>query len=309
MSGAEIRIEGQPVFVFGDTGRDHLYLVLVDEDGSETVLRGYPSGAFGTGTVIFEHSVPMADSLDYRPLEDRALTGSRVLDLDGRAPDDVWAVMAEHARWLEDASIGYTPFLSNSNSAIASLMHVVGLDIESTLPDQPGRTDSYIGTGSILDSVGFRLTGTDAADLLFGGRMGDSHAAGAGDDTIGGQGGPDTLEGGAGSDFLNGGWGHDSLSGGPGADRFFHAGHPGHGSDWIDDFDFAEGDRLVFGGAAEADQFQVNFALSPGRGSDAVDEAFVIWRPTGQILFAVPDGAIQEELILVIAGSEVDLFY
>ena len=107
VSGTEIRIEGQPVFLFGDTGYDHLYFVRVDTDGSETVLRGYPSGALGTGDVIFEYSVPIAESADYRPLEDRDLVGSTVLDLGGRSVDAVWHLMNQHARVLEDAQITY----------------------------------------------------------------------------------------------------------------------------------------------------------------------------------------------------------
>ncbi|WP_299565737.1 hypothetical protein [uncultured Sulfitobacter sp.] len=307
VSGTEIRIEGQPVFLFGDTGYDHLYFVRVDTDGSETVLRGYPSGALGTGDVIFEYSVPIAESADYRPLEDRDLVGSTVLDLGGRSVDAVWHLMNQHARVLEDAQITYGPFLDNSNSAAASLLHVVGIDVSENLPDQRGRTDSYIGTASILDRTGFRLDGTGEDDLIFGARQGDVFAGNDGNDTISGQAGGDDLSGGAGIDFLNGGWGHDNLTGGAGADRFYHAGHAGHGSDWIADFSSEQSDVLLVGTTADASRFQVNFTTTEGRGDNAIEEAFVIWRPTGTILFALSDGGELDEIWLRSENGNFDL--
>jgi hypothetical protein len=51
-------------------------------------------------------------------------------------------------------------------------------------------------------------------------------------------------------------------------------------------------------------QFQVNFAQTQGAGAAGVDEAFVIYRPTGQILWALVDGAAQTS-IEVQAGSQV----
>ena len=62
----------------------------------------------------------------------------------------------------------------------------------------------------------------------------------------------DLVFGGDGDDFVNGGFGSDRVNGGDGADRFYHVGVAGHGSDWVQDFESAEGDRLVYGGAASA---------------------------------------------------------
>ena len=165
------------------------------------------------------------------------------------------------------------------------------------------------------------LTGTpfDDDDIWFPaliGTEGDDKIFGA--DTLIGNGGADVLNGGAlsdvlfgndGFDFLNGGFGHDRLNGGAGPDRFFHQGVAGHGSDWIQDYAAAEGDRLVWGGAASAteSQFQVNIAHTEGAGSAAVDEAFVIWRPPGQILWALVDGAGQNDIRLQIGGEVFDL--
>jgi Ca2+-binding RTX toxin-like protein len=118
----------------------------------------------------------------------------------------------------------------------------------------------------------------------------------------------DLIFGGDGLDFVNGGFGSDRVNGGDGADRFFHVGVEGHGSDWIQDFSDAEGDRLVYGGgAASRAQFQVNIANTPGAGEAGTDEAFVIYRPTGQILWALVDGAGQGSIDLQIGGQVIDL--
>jgi len=112
---------------------------------------------------------------------------------------------------------------------------------------------------------------------------------------------------------VNGGFGFDRVNGGEGADKFFHAGSAGHGSDWIQDYSAAEGDALLFGRRdATADQFQINYAHTSSAdgeraGDGDVEEAFVIYRPTGQIIWALVDGAGQEEINLQIASSS-DLF-
>jgi Ca2+-binding RTX toxin-like protein len=305
--GSEIRIEGKPVIFFGDTGSDHLYLVFVAPDGTEQVLRGGPSGVFGTGYIRMEDSVPMATSRDGRPADARDLYGSRVLDLGGRSADDVWDIMRQQARAIDAERIRFETFIENSNSAIASVLHVVGIPVAGVLPDQPGRVENYPGSGSILDRFGFSLVGGAGDDLLVGGRGGDSLSGGAGRDVLAGGAGADMLFGGPGDDFLNGGWGNDRLSGGGGADRFYHAGHPGHGSDWVLDFSAGDGDLLVFGAPATPEQFQVNFARTPGAGSDAIDEGFVIWRPTGQILWALTDAAAQDRIDLRLQTGIVDL--
>jgi serralysin len=155
-------------------------------------------------------------------------------------------------------------------------------------------------------------------DLAYGGAGNDSIEGGFGADTIYGQDGNDVLSGsafsdlifgGTGDDFLNGGFGHDRLNGGAGADRFYHLGIVNHGSDWIQDYNAAEGDVLVCGiaGASRA-QFQVNFSETTGAGTAGVDEAFVIYRPTGQVLWALVDGEAQDHINLMIGGQIYDLF-
>lgn len=109
-------------------------------------------------------------------------------------------------------------------------------------------------------------------------------------------------------DFVNGGFGHDRVNGGANADQFYHLGIFDHGSDWIQDFDGYDGDVLVFGGTtATAADFQVNFTETATAGAAGVEEAFVIYRPTGQILWALVDGAAQDGIGIVISGTEYDL--
>ncbi|MEQ9694197.1 calcium-binding protein [Shimia sp. SDUM112013] len=154
-------------------------------------------------------------------------------------------------------------------------------------------------------------------DLVFGGEGDDLLIGGFGADDLRGQQGQDSLSGGAlsdalfggdGDDFLNGGFGFDRMNGGHGADRFFHLGVADHGSDWIQDYDAAAGDVLYFGNSdATAAQFQINLAETPLAGADDVSEAFVIYRPTGQIVWALVDGGAQDSINLQIGGQVFDL--
>ena len=152
------------------------------------------------------------------------------------------------------------------------------------------------------------LRGDGGNDTIVGGYGTDTVIGGDGDDALTGQTWSDAIFGGAGNDFINGGFGHDRVNGGTGADRFYHLGVEGHGSDWIQDFSNAEGDVLIYGGsAASVDDFQVNFTETASAGTVGIEEAFVIYRPTGQILWALVDGAVQDSIMINIAGSEFDL--
>ncbi|MFC3612585.1 calcium-binding protein [Lutimaribacter marinistellae] len=159
-------------------------------------------------------------------------------------------------------------------------------------------------------------------DLIYGGTGDDTLNGGFGTDFIAGQQGNDQISGGAlsdelfgndGDDFLNGGFGYDRLNGGAGADRFFHLGVVDHGSDWVQDYNADEDDVLIFGqGAAGPAQFQINYNHStlPGgdrSGDDMLQEAFIIHRPTGQILWALVDGEGQDAINLQIGGELFDL--
>jgi hypothetical protein len=57
---------------------------------------------------------------------------------------------------------------------------------------------------------------------------------------------------------------------------------------------------------ARAGQFQINTANTPNAGSTAVEEAFIIYKPTGQIMWALIDGAAQDDINLQIAQDIFD---
>ncbi|WP_052249760.1 calcium-binding protein [Tateyamaria sp. ANG-S1] len=151
------------------------------------------------------------------------------------------------------------------------------------------------------------LRGDAGNDSIAGGFGADTVIGGAGDDTLTGSAFGDLIFGSDGFDFINGGFGSDRVNGGADGDRFFHLGIADHGSDWIQDYNAAEGDVLVYGGNATRDQFQVNVTNTANAGADDVDEAFVIYRPTGQILWALVDGDGQSEINIRIGGQEFDL--
>jgi Ca2+-binding RTX toxin-like protein len=163
-----------------------------------------------------------------------------------------------------------------------------------------GDGDDFIDGGFGNDEI----NGMGGNDTLLGGFGADTVVGGDGDDVITGSAFSDLIFGNAGADFVNGGFGHDRVNGGAGGDKFFHLGILDHGSDWIQDFSHTEGDVLLFGQAgATASQFQVNLANTPDAGSAAVADAFVIYIPTGQIIWALVDGGAQTSINLQIAGS------
>ncbi|APZ53356.1 calcium-binding protein [Salipiger abyssi] len=164
------------------------------------------------------------------------------------------------------------------------------------------------GNDTLLGGYGNdSLYGMEDADLIQGGYGADTLAGQTGNDSLSGGAWGDALFGNAGDDFLNGGYGFDRLSGGAGADRFFHIGLYGHGTDWIQDYAAEDGDVLILGRAAVRSNLQINFAETAGAGTDGVAEAFVIYRPTGQILWALVDGAAQDEINVMLGGTEYDL--
>ncbi|UWQ18955.1 calcium-binding protein [Jannaschia sp. M317] len=182
---------------------------------------------------------------------------------------------------------------------------LVGGDTDSDLRDV-----IYGGDGDDNIDGGFgndELRGDAGNDNIAGGFGTDTVIGGTGDDTLTGSAFGDLIVGGDGFDFINGGFGSDRVNGGADADRFFHLGIRDHGSDWIQDYSFAEGDVLQFGGSATIDQFQVNQANTANAGAAGVDEAFVIFKPSGQILWALVDGMGNDEITLRIAGQDFDL--
>ena len=172
----------------------------------------------------------------------------------------------------------------------------------------------YGGAGNDVIDGGYGndlIYGQEGNDTLEGGWGADEVIGQDGDDVLNGGVYSDLVFGGAGRDFVNGGFGHDRINGGSGADIFYHLGIADHGSDWIQDYSAAEGDVLLFGQpGALPGQFQINYAHTTDAqgersGDDTLAEAFVIYRPTGQIIWALVDGAAQDEILLRVAGSDV----
>jgi len=152
------------------------------------------------------------------------------------------------------------------------------------------------------------LNGGNGNDIIIGGFGADTLIGNEGNDQLSGGALGDVPFGGAGNDFLNGGFGFDRLNGGADADTFYHLGVADHGSDWVQDYDALEGDVLRIGlNNATRDQFQLNRANTANAGDADVDELFVIYRPTGQIIWALVDGNGQDAINLQIGADVFDL--
>ncbi|OPF16167.1 hypothetical protein B1L04_24130 [Microcystis aeruginosa KW] len=105
-------------------------------------------------------------------------------------------------------------------------------------------------TNDRIDALGksgtYRLESGAGDDLLIGSNQRDVLKGGSGNDSLCGEGNIDKLYGEEGDDLLDGGLGLDFLYGGSGADSFVLK--SGNGSDYILDFNSAEGDKLALSG-------------------------------------------------------------
>jgi hypothetical protein len=191
---AEIRIETSPVFI----GFQHAYLVFVGDDGLEYVIRGGPSSdilPFGS-TLILEIHKPIEQSEDERPLEDRELHKSRVLDIGDRSATEVWEAMKQVANAINDAQLKYDALPpQNSNSTISSVLARVGLswtNYSYTL-----NSDENLGIQNYLNQVRYNFQASDEAhdDIFYGGENSDRIIGGKGSDQLYGSSGKDTLVG------------------------------------------------------------------------------------------------------------------
>lgn len=183
---------------------------------------------------------------------------------------------------------------------------IYGGDTAADLRDEisTGAGNDFIDAGYGNDEV----YGGSGDDIILGGFGVDRLIGQDGDDVITGSAFSDAIFGGNGDDFINGGFGSDRVNGGAGADEFYHIGLAGHGSDWIQDYTSADGDVLLFAnGDASVDDFQVNYANTDRAGDSGVAEAFVIYRETGQILWALVDGESEAEINIRIGGSTFDI--
>ncbi|WP_181389521.1 calcium-binding protein [Pseudoprimorskyibacter insulae] len=166
------------------------------------------------------------------------------------------------------------------------------------------------GAGNDLIDGGYgndELRGDAGDDSIEGGYGVDTVIGGDGNDVLTGSAWSDLIFGGNGNDFINGGFGFDRVNGGAGADKFFHTGNAGHGSDWIQDYDAAQGDVLFYGAAATKSDFLVQRATTTSAGSNTVQEVFITHKTTGVLLWALVDGDAQTSLNVQAAGQVFDL--
>lgn len=197
---------------------------------------------------------------------------------------------------------------------------LIGLDGNDTLYGGPGEDDLqaaadlrdilYGGNGDDLLYGGYgndELRGDAGDDVIFGGYGVDTLIGGEGNDSLSGGVWSDLIYGGEGDDFLNGGFGHDRLNGGAGADTFYHLGIADHGADWIQDYNAAEGDVLMYGATATASEFLVQRAFTQGAGLAGVGEVFITHKPSGVLLWALVDGDAQASLNVQIGSQIFDL--
>jgi subtilisin-like proprotein convertase family protein len=117
---------------------------------------------------------------------------------------------------------------------------------DSVIDLNPGAFASIAGVGIQISSDTWieNAYGGDGNDLLAGNESANRLAGGRGDDVVLGNAGNDRLDGGPGDDRIEGGAGNDRLVGGPGSDTFVFAG--AIADDVIEDFNAAEGDRILF---------------------------------------------------------------
>ena len=154
--------------------------------------------------------------------------------------------------WLDGEDGDDTVFGGSGNDSVR------GLNDNDLIYGEAGDDDvnGNIGQDTVYGGDGADLVrGGQGNDVVYGDAGNDAHVngnigndtvyGGAGSDAVFGGQNEDVLWGGDGNDVLSGDLGNDTLKGGAGADLFvFNA---NTGSDRIDDFNFAEGDRIHVG--------------------------------------------------------------
>jgi len=146
--------------------------------------------------------------------------------------------------------------VSVSPTATATVQGTAGSDhtviSASAVADSLADTASMTGSADI-DFIGNglanRVMGNDGDNLIFGQGGDDRLFGGRGDDVLDGGSGNDLVQAGSGNDTLNGGSGNDTMLGRHGADEFVAS----VGTNVVEDFLFAQGDRLRFDGFTDQD--------------------------------------------------------
>jgi uncharacterized protein DUF4214/hemolysin type calcium-binding protein len=209
---ASIEIAGRRVGQDISTGAGHLALILTDDQGAEFILSAYTDNTLFSGELYVEtHQqsawVPRALS------SESSIEAHRIdrvtLDLGGRSPAAVAALIDQFALAMNGQTLSYEVFDQNSNSVIGSLLDLVGIDVDDVLPNPSGVGWLGFVARDTLIEFPFSIVGTAEADVILTRGF---------DQEIFGAGGDDMLSGGAGDDRLSGGNGNDILDGGQGVD-------------------------------------------------------------------------------------------
>lgn len=279
LPGEDPALMGSLPDLTGNTGASGLWLYRFRGGGLDDLGGGGDTGGGTAGNDVLEGGV-FADRLD-------GLAGDDILR--GQIGDDT--LNGGEGRDTLDGGPGNDSLVGGLSPA----------DLRDVIFGGDG--DDFIFGGAGNDS----LSGNDGHDQIDGGIGADTLIGHGGNDTLSGSSLGDLIFGGPGDDFINGGFGFDRMNGGDGADRFFHLGVADHGSDWIQDYAAVHGDVLALGRTATRDQFQINWANTPNAGLDGFEEAFVIHRPTGQILWALVDGRTQPQIWVTSGGEMFDL--
>jgi Ca2+-binding RTX toxin-like protein len=196
---------------------------VTDESGGileERVIRGDVGSDL---TLVTQADILLSRSADARGSATPAQRHHTPLDLNGRDPEQVWALMVQHVVNIDKAGLQYGVDSfevdnggdANSNTTVASALYTVGINLASNLPRgvEPNEVPLYNRLDAMLVN-----------DRLVAGAENDIVRGGVGGDAIRGNDGNDRLYGGADGDNLNGGMGNDLLDGGIGNDRMTGSG-------------------------------------------------------------------------------------
>jgi hypothetical protein len=309
-----IAIEAKPVEFRGiDSGFLHLYLVksVTDEQGrviSEKVIRGTAGSNGDLETLV---DADLATSPDRRGSDTLEERHRKVLDLGTRDASDVWKIMVQHASNIEKADLDYSIDIFreapggdlNSNSVVASVLHSVGLNLNTSFPSGISRSDAPLYGQLQYMYVDDRLMGTTDTDRILGGigndrinsgKQNDSLYGESGDDRLYGSSGTDKLYGGSGNDRINGGWGADTLSGNSGQDAFIFSVSPigAENVDTIRDFSVANDtiwlENSVFGALGSAGRLKSGLFRTGDAAQDSTDR--IIYDRDDGVLYYDADG-------------------
>ena len=291
-----------------DPDGDVVALTLTDDAGGQFTLNGTTLQT--TGPLDFEAGATR--SVTVQATDPDGLTSAQTFTVNVTDVEETVDLLLNGTPGNDTLTGGVGNDTINGLDGTDNLIGGAGNDsITGGVSENDLRDNIFGGDGNDTIRGGYgndNVRGDAGDDLVEGGFGADTVLGGTGNDSITGSGFGDLLFGAEGDDFINGGFGFDRVNGGDGADEFFHLGVAGHGTDFIQDYDGSEGDTLVFGNTgASAGQFQINLANTPDAGDGSVEEAFIIYRPTGQIMWALIDGAAQDEINLKIGGEIFDL--